>query len=678
MVTLAPPKRRPILTDLDKEMLARLLQQSQTPQESYIRESALGVPWGSLANSLVGGMLVGRERSRARNLDEQRKKTEAAILGRLPTEVAEGMAVGDPIYDPETGQYSTTSALAPVVAGVEPQTRAEFEAGKEMQNLMDTYSTIPQVLRSEYVPLSEREVLQPRELTTTPGMTIEGSVEGKPNWVERNILGEVGPVTYETRAEAISDVYDEPLRFKMWEEQAKKGKEEKYETSFIANITNQKGESQVGRISEKTITNLDGSKTKIGTVYDTATNTYIPLEPGFNYSKIADKKNEIKPRYFVYNGEVDIEYKDTDCQIKTLKPNDNFRIEGPGSPQALINLSQTQNAEEKKLIGDRGFASRPLVNMDNPGIIVASINGIVGGTGEYEETLVMRENFEIPYKDENNVDQVYTYQAGESINNRDERFMPLFSLLQETTVGDVTTMRKAGFISAPKLLEQRSDLLQQGQGINALINYVNTIDQTSTGINRTIDRVNTWFTSTFMPENQLDENEVAIRIANGQLSRLGGTQRVDILGPGVMTEYDFLRLQEALGGEPTSKQSIQAFKRTLKLILEEKMVKYNDSLAVYDGQRTKFGELRAEVIPPINLEIKEHKSFFEPSDYPSWNTGMIKRMETSGPMFADIVKVQKILGTNATNEDYLNFFNKRQWEAIKARLRLLGVQGVPK
>tara|TARA_R110002020_G_scaffold137251_1_gene306146 strand:- start:3650 stop:5710 length:2061 start_codon:yes stop_codon:yes gene_type:complete len=686
MVTLAPPKRRPILTDLDKEMLARLLKQSQTPIEAYTRESALGVPWGSLANSLVGGMLVGRERSRARNLDEQRKKTEAAILGRLPTEVAEGMAVGDPIYDPETDQYSTISA-APVVAGVEGQTIEQLEKNElakqyanlepeAIERLQMRGVTIPQVLRSEYVPLSEREVLQPRELAT--GMTIEGSVEGKPNWVERNILGEVGPVTYETRAEAISDVYDEPLRFKMWEEQAKKGKEEKYETSFIATITNKKGESQVGRISEKIITNLDGSKTKIGTVYDTATNTYIPLEPGFNYSKIADKKNEIKPRYFVYNGDVDIEYKDTDGQIKILKPNDHFRIEGPGSPQALINLSQTQNVKEKKLIGDRGFASRPLVSMDNPGIIVASINGIVGGTGDYEETLVMRENFQVPYKDKNNVDQVHIYKAGESINNRDERFMPLFSLLQETTVGDVTTMRKAGFISAPKLLEQRSDLLQQGQGINALINYVNTIDQTSTGINRTIDTINSWFTTVFMPENQLDENEVAIRIANGQLSRLGGTQRVDILGPGVMTEFDFLRLQEALGGEPTSKQSIQAFKRTLNLILEEKMVKYNDSLAVYDGQRTKFGELRAEVIPPINLEIKEHKSFFEPSDYPSWNTGMIKRMETSDPMFADIVKVQKILGTNATNEDYLNFFNKRQWEAIKARLRLLGVQGVPK
>ena len=64
MAVNAPPTRRPALTRLDEELLARLLQQAQTPQEAYIRESALGVPWGSLANSLVGGMLAGRERRR--------------------------------------------------------------------------------------------------------------------------------------------------------------------------------------------------------------------------------------------------------------------------------------------------------------------------------------------------------------------------------------------------------------------------------------------------------------------------------------------------------------------------------------------------------------------------------------------------------------------------------------
>jgi hypothetical protein len=43
MVTLTPPKRRPALTRLDEELLARLLQQAQTPIEAYTRESALGV-----------------------------------------------------------------------------------------------------------------------------------------------------------------------------------------------------------------------------------------------------------------------------------------------------------------------------------------------------------------------------------------------------------------------------------------------------------------------------------------------------------------------------------------------------------------------------------------------------------------------------------------------------------
>jgi hypothetical protein len=52
MAVFAPPKRRPALTRLDEELLARLLQQAQTPIEAYTRESALGVPWGSLAMKL--------------------------------------------------------------------------------------------------------------------------------------------------------------------------------------------------------------------------------------------------------------------------------------------------------------------------------------------------------------------------------------------------------------------------------------------------------------------------------------------------------------------------------------------------------------------------------------------------------------------------------------------------
>jgi len=713
-VNKAPVRQQSYLTEYDKQMAQYLRQMGGSIGAQDIAAEAYGgkFPVGTMTAKILSGVLAGASDRRAANRIKQSNAAQVALLRGaqeysepLPTEFE-----GAGKFTDAQGTY--TQELAPVYQGI-PQdaNKAAFDArmlkeqypegvlasgvqppGKvdvamvegpksEFETTGAAYSQ-PEITeefatQQNITPYAEpeRKQLYPQE--TVQGITVEGTSE-KPNWFDRIFKGEVSPTTAKNQDElAILAGYD-PLEYRIYQNEINKVKtgEEKFETSFVANIYNQNGESGVGRISEKTIKLANGTVKKIATIYDANTNNYIPIGPGFNYSKITDKKNEIKPRYFVYNGEVDIKYKDTDGKIKILKPNDNFRIEGLNSPQALIKLSQTQNAEEKKLVGDRGFASRPLVDMDNPGIIVASINGIVGGTGDYEETLVMRENFDVPYKDKNNVDQVYTYQAGESINKNDERFMPLFSLLQETTVGDITTMRKAGFISAPKLLEQRSDLLQQGQGINALINYVTTIDQSSTGINRTIDTVNSWFTSTFMPEKQLDENEVALRIANGQLSRLGGTQRVDILGPGVMTEFDFLRLQEALGGEPTSKQSIQAFKRTLNLILEEKMVKYNDSIKVYDAQRTNFGDARAKVIPPINFEIKEYKSFFEPSDYPSWNTGMIKRMEKGDSMFNNLITVQKTLGVNAKDEDYLKFFNPRQWKEIKARLRLLGIKGI--
>ena len=705
MAVNAPPTRRPALTRLDEELLARLLQQAQTPQEAYIRESALGVPWGSLANSLVGGMLAGRERRRQEEKIKRQDDYADAVtrITSMGTELMPGQVSISPQGTFET--LPTDVEGGGVSTFTRPETYGETlknykSSGIAEEQLWEQGIPVEDQLAAQFArdnlnKLTGKRVQGVEATTEAPlgipyapqaaTVTVGEEFPEDSNELTRFLSGKEEPVTLNPNANiALSqalrgaDVNELEFRDYMQNRMATKQGEEKYESSFIANIFNAEGDNFVGRISEKTITNSDGSKTKIAEIYNPNTNSYIALTPGFNYSKIADKKNEIQPRYFTYNGEVDIEYTDTDGQTKILKPNDSFRIEGPNSPQALINLSKTQNAEEKKLVGDKGFASRPLVDINNPGIVVASINGIIGGTGNYEESIQIRENYEIPYKDENNVDQVYTYQAGESINNKDERFMPLLNLLQETTIGNISEMRKAGFISAPKLLEQRNDLLQQGQSINSLINYVDTIDQTSTGINRTIDRVNTWFTSTFMPENQLDENEVALRIANGQLSRLGGTQRVDILGPGVMTEFDFLRLQEALGGEPTSKQSIQAFKRTLKLILEEKMVKYNDSLKVYDAQRTKFGDLRAEVIPPINFEVKEYKSFFEPTDYPSWNTGMIKRIEKGDAIFNQIAEVQKLVGTNATNEDYLKFFNKRQWEEIKARLRLLGIKGVPK
>ena len=713
-VNKAPVRQQSYLTEYDRQMAEYLRQMSGSIGAQDIAAEAYGgkFPVGTMTAKILSGVLAGASDRRAANRIKQSNAAQVALLRGaqeysepLPTEFE-----GAGKFTDAQGTY--TQELAPVYQGI-PQdaNKAAFDArmlkeqypegvlasgvqppGKvdvamvegpksEFETTGAAYSQ-PEITeefatQQNITPYAEpeRKQLYPQE--TVQGITVEGTSE-KPNWFDRIFKGEVSPTTAKNQDElAILAGYD-PLEYRIYQNEVNKVKtgEEKFETSFVANIYNQNGESGVGRISEKTIKLANGTVKKIATIYDANTNNYIPIGPGFNYSKITDKKNEIKPRYFAYTGDSNIEYTDTNGAKKILNPNQHFRIEGPNAPKELLALSRTQDAEEKKLVGAKGFSSRPLVSMNNPATVVASIMGNVGGTGDYQEELVMRENFEIPYIDQNNVQQVHKYQAGELITNKDERFTPLFNELQESTIGAITTMSKAGFISAQKLVERRDALLLQGQGINALINYVDTVDQTDQGIQRTIDTVNSWFITTFLPSQKLSSQEEALRVSNGQLSRLGGNLRVDILGPGVMTEYDFLRLQEALGGEPTSKQSIQAFKRTLNLILEEKMGKYNDSLSVYEGQRTKFGDLRAEVIPPINLEIKEYKSFFEPSDYPSWNTGMIKRMEKGDSMFNNLITVQKTLGVNAKDEDYLKFFNPRQWKEIKARLKLLGIKGI--
>jgi hypothetical protein len=259
MGVFAPPKRRPILTDLDKEMLARLLQQSQTPIEAYTRESALGVPWGSLANSLVGGMLVGRERNKARNLEKQRDKAAVALLTGRGTELQPQLFEGGEF---EAGEYITPAGnfvtqLAPVEQGV-PETKEEYMArmlrNKEIaeeQALFDQFvsdqpdkvdytrmlpqEVIPQegytgttlteakvdpssaVMRDGYVPPQpigspavEREEISPQK--TVEGITIEGSKED-PDWWDRNISGEIPEATAKNQVElALLAGYD-PLEY---------------------------------------------------------------------------------------------------------------------------------------------------------------------------------------------------------------------------------------------------------------------------------------------------------------------------------------------------------------------------------------------------------------------------------------------------------------------------------
>ena len=120
------PQRSP-LSVYDEQMAQLLRQQSANigPQ-AIAQESALGFPVGTMTAKILGNVLARGANKRAINRDAQQKRAAIELLKKPETNITENTAVGDVIYDPDTDSYTTISA-APVVAGVEGQTREEFE-----------------------------------------------------------------------------------------------------------------------------------------------------------------------------------------------------------------------------------------------------------------------------------------------------------------------------------------------------------------------------------------------------------------------------------------------------------------------------------------------------------------------------------------------------------------------
>ena len=220
----APVRQQSYLTEYDRMIAKYLREMGAGIGARDIAAEAYGgkFPVGTMTAKILSGVLARGADRRAMNRDAQSKRAAVELMRTPQTEITEDTAVGDAIYDPNTDSYSTMS-LAPLVAGVERQTRPEFESnedakkydslGQDAKTRLQQFGYIPQVLRDEYIPLNEREVLKPREFTA--GMTIPGSAES-PNWVERK-LGDVEGKTVSSRAELADLAGYDALQFSDYE-----------------------------------------------------------------------------------------------------------------------------------------------------------------------------------------------------------------------------------------------------------------------------------------------------------------------------------------------------------------------------------------------------------------------------------------------------------------------------
>lgn len=119
--------------------------------------------------------------------------------------------------------------------------------------------------------------------------------------------------------------------------------------------------------------------------------------------------------------------------------------------------------------------------------------------------------------------------------------------------------------------------------------YTNGLGATNKGLERFVDRFNTQWKTAF--KQGLSKKELALAVSEGRLQALLGKFRVEVVGPGVMTEIDAQRVISALGGEPGVLQNIDKVKTLLKEIIKRKRRSYNTDLKNYNNQVDRyFGE----------------------------------------------------------------------------------------
>lgn len=122
------------------------------------------------------------------------------------------------------------------------------------------------------------------------------------------------------------------------------------------------------------------------------------------------------------------------------------------------------------------------------------------------------------------------------------------------------------------------------RSLRQINHYMANVESTEQGWSLIADQLSAQLKTVFGKE--LDAKEYRTLLQNGQLQVLLGAFRKEVVGGGVMTEYDAFRVVQALGGNLSMLRNKKVAIGLLKEIMQEKALKYNSTiLPQYNFQR---------------------------------------------------------------------------------------------
>ena len=278
---------------------------------------------------------------------------------------------------------------------------------------------------------------------------------------------------------------------------------------------------------------------------------------------------------------------DPNFDFSKLSLSDLSLVDTPGVISALTSEVMGDNLMEAYSLSKKSsvFAS-PLDIKNNPDII--PFEGSPADTSGAMSNLTYRAVVRDP---QNNQYFVYSSPDGRTMVDLDGQLVPYSNDMfgegtdaQLTTVGGLSDQR----IDLTQFLKIKSDIEDSEIQLQKLSNFIQRVEDLPSGIDRLINELNT-AVKTIVTENDLTQDEFNQALAKGTFQGLLGANRVAIVGGGVMTEQDAIRIMVALGGDPSSMfTNKQVAAQLIGNLLSDKYKKYSQNLEVYNNEAPKF------------------------------------------------------------------------------------------
>ena len=154
-----------------------------------------------------------------------------------------------------------------------------------------------------------------------------------------------------------------------------------------------------------------------------------------------------------------------------------------------------------------------------------------------------------------------------------------------TTVGNLGDTN----ITGNAFIKIKGDLETQENSLIKLVEYMENVESAPRGMEKLATQFGTYM-KTILGENNLTPQELKQKILAGEFQGLIGANRVEVVGGGVMTEQDAIRIIDALGGDPASiSTNPEVVIGLMSKVFAQKYNGYKDLLETYNINVTSGG-----------------------------------------------------------------------------------------